>query len=255
MSNMSIIGDAYLEKLAGDWASNMTPQVKTNWNPYSQNFWGYNTQWAAKRNGAYDVHQATDQKIDAYNKAQWAKEDPTNLGYDLAGNKTLVNRGSTVSRNGSAIDIGNIRSNQRRNVIDTFDAIHRQGHNRGKTLPSIRPMSDKRSRLRSDNTATNGEYNPFLNMVTLNQNDFTQGHMTRTIPHEMSHWADTWTSRLLGGNSHNEFTADAGAYTLNKLTHPDSRMPKDKLDLLGKAVSAGKSQLKYYKPKTFKKYY
>ena len=246
----------------------MSPGVPTNWNPFSSNFHLYNTQWFAHRGApivgkgsVFARHRDTDKQIDARNQRLWER----NPDFDT---NVPVNRGSTVQRNGQPINIAGLTHRQRRAVMDTFDASHRSGEDKGLPLPRVRghywPEKGGSKLL--------GTYQLFgmppgsgigKNTITLSPKPIGVRTLQGVTMHEMGHWRDyqrKFSLSVLHGlirhlgygvsptiRSTAEAIADVEALRLNRLIHPESRMPdteKRELRLRAlrniSAVNAGK---------------
>ena len=244
------LSEAYHQSQNPDMADGM----QTGYNPFRLNFCGYNTQGFA-RSGAplvgegnvYAAHHKTDTTIDARNQKMWDQNPDPDAN-------VLVNRGSTVLRNAQPVSIGNITPQQRRAVIDHFDASHRSGGDEGIPLPKVRPFS--RERLV-------GAYHLGYNNILLSP-DSRGFSPEMLVAHEMSHWQrDTRRRRdrpLLDNIKHQlgyafskkqrakeEYFTDAGALRLNRAAHPNSRVPLWEEDLLVDALENKKSLVEHYR--------
>ena len=253
---LGVLGLGLLQKTASDMAHG----VPTNWNIYSPNFWGYNIKGFVRGLAprTYAQHVRTDKQIDARNTRMWEQNPDPNANVP-------VNRGSTVLRNGQPISIAGVTGGQRRAVLDTLDAIHRRGEDEGAAPPSVRsPLIPPHSFLARIPflTPAAGRYNPVLNRLEVSPNTEVLSD-ENTVLHEIGHWKQNqrlrqeprlyrW-SRVLGYPfskaiaDNEEFHADAEAYRLNSLVHPDSRMTEQERRGTLNALGQGKDLISYLK--------
>jgi len=201
-----------------------------------------------------------DTKIDTYNEGQRAKTTDDRPNHDANGNPIVINRGSTFSRDGRKLYIkDNVPADQRRAIIDTFDAVNRLERQR----------QQKPYGYATTGTGQSGsdEYHPAEAVLTLVPNytgirlgqplDYESSDETNwSAMHEGSHmhnwrnksirdwWRDCftiglWDKPLFGGNSLSEriYGRPSSVYIkgeqkaqetgkrLNKFVHPDTKVP------------------------------